>query len=304
MNARTNAMAAIGLAASVFGAVLFSADAPTKPGDVTDSRVGADATSGMNWLVGGRTFDEKQFSPLTQITDKNVASLGLAWALDIYSPMGLSVEPLVVDGVAYVSAPQSIVRAIDATSGKVLWTFDPRVRLDRMRNSWAARTNRGVAIWAGKVYVGTGDCRLVAIDAATGKRVWESTVCDPTQTGITGAPHAAKGKVFIGYNGSDTSVRGSVSAFDAATGKRTVAVLDRARRSVEALRIQGSGNGRENVVGRSRVAGWGRRRLGRDHVRPGHEFRRVRHRRRHAERAPWRFLRSQSERRPAVLRQH
>ena len=77
-----------------------------------------------------------------------------------------------------------------------------------MRNSWSARTNRGVAVWAGKVYVGTGDCRLVAIDAASGKQVWQATVCDATQTGITGAPHAGKGKVFIGYNGSDTSVRG------------------------------------------------------------------------------------------------
>ena len=88
-----------------------------------------------------------------------------------------------------------------------------------MRNSWAARTNRGAAVWGGKVYVGTGDCRLVAIDALSGKQSWESPVCDATQTGITGAPHVGKGKVFIGYNGSDTGVRGSVVAFDAETGK-------------------------------------------------------------------------------------
>ena len=67
--------------------------------------------------------------------------------------------------------------------------------------------------------VGTGDCRLVAIDALSGKQAWESPVCDATQTGITGAPHVGKGKVFIGYNGSDTGVRGSVVAFDAETGK-------------------------------------------------------------------------------------
>src|SRR6185436_10455888 len=184
-----------------------------------EARVLAEASSGVNWLVGGGTFDEQHFSPLKQITDKNIDDLGFAWALDIDSAMGLSVEPIVVDGVIYVSAPQSRVYAVDAVSGKSLWVFDAKVRLDRMRNSWAARTNRGVAVWGGKVYVGTGDCRLVAIDAVSGKQSWESPVCDATQTGITGAPHVGKGKVFIGYNGSDTGVRGSVAAFDAETGK-------------------------------------------------------------------------------------
>ncbi len=193
--------------------------APAKPGDVTEARVAFEVATGINWLVGGRTFDEQHFSPLTQITDKNIGDLGFAWSLDIDSMMGLSVEPIVVDGVIYVSAPQSRVYAVDATSGKLLWGFDPKVRLDRMRNSWAARTNRGVAVWRGKVYVGTGDCRLVAIDASTGKKVWDSPACDATQTGITAAPHAGKDKVFIGYNGSDTSVRGSVAAFDAETGR-------------------------------------------------------------------------------------
>jgi quinohemoprotein ethanol dehydrogenase len=200
-------------------AIRSSVAGAARAGDVTDERVLSEASNGINWLVGGRTFDEQHFSPLTQITDRNVSDLGLAWSLDVESMMGLSVEPIVVDGVIYVSAPQSRVYAVDAASGKLLWGFDPKVRLDRMRNSWAARTNRGVAVWRGKVFVGTGDCRLVAIDAASGKKVWESPVCDATQTGITGAPHAGKGRVFIGYNGSDTSVRGSVAAFDAESGR-------------------------------------------------------------------------------------
>lgn len=195
------------------------ADTSPKPGNVTEARVIAEASEGNNWLVGGRTFDEQHFSPLRQVTDKNIGKLGLAWATDIESAMGLATEPIVVDGVIYVSLPQSRVYAVDALSGKVLWRFDPKVRLDRMRNSWAAHSNRGLAVWAGRVYVGTGDCRLVAIDAATGGKAWESPVCDGTQTGITGAPHVGGGKVFIGYNGSDTGVRGSLTAFDAATGK-------------------------------------------------------------------------------------
>ncbi len=76
-----------------------------------------------------------------------------------------------------------------------------------------------MAVWDGKVYVGTGDCRLIAVDAAAGKQLWEATVCDPTQTGITGAPHIAKGKVLMGFNGSDDGVRGALIAYDAQTGK-------------------------------------------------------------------------------------
>jgi quinohemoprotein ethanol dehydrogenase len=134
--------------------------------------------------------------------------------------MGVVAEPIVVDGVIYVSAPQSRVYAVDAVSGKVIWKFDPHVRLNMAINgSYSARVNAGVAVWEGKVYVGTGDCRLIAIDAAAGKQLWEATVCEPTQTGITGAPHIAKGKVLMGYNGSDDGVRGALAAYDANTGK-------------------------------------------------------------------------------------
>jgi quinohemoprotein ethanol dehydrogenase len=191
-----------------------------KPGNVTEARVLGEASSGDNWMVNGGNFGSQHFSPLKQISDKNVAKLGLAWSLDIDSPMGMATEPLVIDGTIYVTASLDRVLAVDAASGKVLWSFDPHVRLSVMRNSWAARTNRGVAVWEGKVFLGTGDCRMIALDAASGRQLWESPVCvDTTQTGITGAPRVGAGKVFIGYNGSDTGVRGSVVAFDANTGK-------------------------------------------------------------------------------------
>jgi quinohemoprotein ethanol dehydrogenase len=197
-----------------------SSDSSHKAGNVTEARVFAEAGEGTNWLMNGRNFEGQHFSPLREINDGNVAGLGLAWYLDIDSGMGIVSEPIVVDGVAYVSAPQSKVYAVEAGSGKLLWKFDPKVRLNLAINgSYSARTNAGVAVWEGKVYVGTGDCRLIAIDAASGKQAWESPVCDATQTGITGAPHVAKGKVFMGYNGSDDGVRGSLVAFDAESGK-------------------------------------------------------------------------------------
>ena len=208
------------LAAMAALIVLSAAAFSREPaGNVTDARVAAE-TSGDNWLVKGGGFAQQQFSPLRQITDKNVGKLGLAWVTEFNEPMGLVAEPLVVDGIIYLSAPRSIVYAIDAAAGKVIWTFDPKVRLDlSLDNSSDAHANRGVAVWAGKVYVGTGDGRLVAIDAAKGTQLWASPVCDPNQSGITGAPRVARGKVFIGYSGADEQVRGSLAAFDVDTGR-------------------------------------------------------------------------------------
>jgi quinohemoprotein ethanol dehydrogenase len=203
------------------GAVLLPpAHQNSKPGDVTEARVAAEESDGTNWMINGRNFESQHFSPLQQINDQNASTLGLAWYLDIDSAVGIVSEPIVVDGVAYISAPQSRVYAIDAATGKLIWKFDPHIRLDQALNgSYSARTNAGVAVWEGRVFVGTGDCRLIGIDAATGQQLWESQVCEPTQTGITNAPHIAKGKVIIGYNGSDDGVRGSIAAYDAQTGK-------------------------------------------------------------------------------------
>jgi quinohemoprotein ethanol dehydrogenase len=213
-------VATLCLAIRALGGCKAPAETVTRAGDVTEARVAAESGAGTNWLLNGRTFDEVHFSPLTQITDKNVTGLGLAWYLDIPGAMGVVAEPIVVDGVIYVSAPQSRVYAVDAASGKLIWKFDPDVKLNQAINgSYSARVNAGVAVWEGRVFVGTGDCRLIAVDAAAGKKLWEATVCDPTQTGITGAPHIAKGKVLMGFNGSDDGVRGALVAYDAATGK-------------------------------------------------------------------------------------
>ena len=213
-------VASLCLAIGAVGGCKAPAETAVKAGDVTEVRVKAESGAGTNWLLNGRTFDEAHFSPLTQISDKNANGLGLAWYLDFPGAMGVVAEPIVVDGVIYVSAPQSRVYAVDAASGKLIWIFDPHIRLNQALNgSYSARVNAGVAVWEGKVFVGTGDCRLIAVDATAGRQLWEATVCDPLQTGITGAPHIAKGKVLMGYNGSDDGVRGALAAYDANTGK-------------------------------------------------------------------------------------
>ncbi|MGE0386543.1 MAG: PQQ-dependent dehydrogenase, methanol/ethanol family [Gammaproteobacteria bacterium] len=188
---------------------------------VDDARlVAADAEPG-NWLTHGRTYDEQRFSPLDRIDAGNVATLGFAWAAPLGSTRGVQATPIVVDGVMYATGDWSTVTAIDAADGRVLWTYDPKVP-----RGWGVKgccdvVNRGVAAWGGRVFVGTFDGRLVALDAANGKPAWEvDTLIDRTRGySITGAPRVVKGRVLIGNGGAENGVRGYLSAYDAATGK-------------------------------------------------------------------------------------
>ena len=274
MNLRTVAsIATASFFAVIAAAPVLSADAQKAAvaGNVNQARVLAEEAAGSNWLVNGRDFTGKRFSPLKQITDKNISELGLAWSLDIDSPMGLAVEPIVVDGVIYISGSLDRVYAVDAASGKLLWRVDPQVSMTAMRNSWAAHTNRGVAVWEGKVFVGTGDCRMIALDAATGIQLWQSPVCvDTTQTGVTGAPQVADGKVFIGYNGSDSGVRGSIVAFDANTGKLAWRFWNTPGDPSKGFENEALEMAAEDLVGRKLVGGRWSRCLGHDQLRRRH----------------------------------
>jgi quinohemoprotein ethanol dehydrogenase len=193
---------------------------PAIDGTVDAHRMQADETSGDNWLMYGRTYSEQRFSPLQQINDHNVSRLGLAWSTEIASPDGLSATPIVVDGVIYLSGGLGLVVAIDAETGKQRWSFRPdQLDLTHMFGSWTARFNRGAAVWKGKVFVATGDCRLFALRADTGAKIWEVPNCDPIVAGSTGAPRIAKDMVLIGDSGADNGARGYVSAYDTETGK-------------------------------------------------------------------------------------
>jgi quinohemoprotein ethanol dehydrogenase len=183
----------------------------------------ANASTDTSWPVMGGNHTASHYSTLKEINSANVTDLGIAWVTELPVANGLVAEPIMVDGVMYVSGEFSKVFALDAASGAILWQHDPEVDLGfSLGNSWASRFNRGVAVLDDKVYVGTGDCRLIALNADKGEKLWESPVCNPAEgsgAGITGAPRVGAGLVFMGYLASDTGARGSIAAFDADTGE-------------------------------------------------------------------------------------
>ncbi|MDR1647945.1 MAG: PQQ-dependent dehydrogenase, methanol/ethanol family [Zoogloeaceae bacterium] len=215
----------VGLMAGALLAVLpaFPLVAAPLLGAVDDARIAAVAQGGEanHWPAHGRGYDEKRFSPLKQIHDGNVARLGLAWTYKLDIDMGVEATPIVIDGVLYTTGPFSIVYALDAASGRLLWKHDPQVPRAMAGQGCCGPVNRGVAVWKGKVYVGTFDGRLLALEARTGKEIWAvDTVLDHGKSyTITGAPRVVKGKVLIGNGGSEFGVRGYVTAYDAETGR-------------------------------------------------------------------------------------
>jgi quinohemoprotein ethanol dehydrogenase len=173
-----------------------------------------------NWLTYGRTYSEQRFSPSKRITADNATQLGLAWYADLDFERGQEATPLVIDGVMYVSTAWSLVKAFDAKSGTLLWSYDPAVPRALGVRGCCDVVSRGVAAWNGKIFVGTFDGRLVALDARTGKPVWSTLTVDPNKPyTITQAPRVIKGRVVIGNSGSEYGVRGYISAYDAETGK-------------------------------------------------------------------------------------
>jgi hypothetical protein len=220
-NART-ALCALALVLSGCGTGAKTVDEkpPAAPGAVDAKRLTAADSEPGQWMSHGRTYDEQRFSPLDQIKTDNVKNLGLAWFADLDTHRGQEATPIVVDGVMYISTAWSKVKAYDAATGAKKWEYDPQVPGSAGVKACCDVVNRGVAVWEGKVFVGTLDGRLVAIDAATGQKAWEVLTVDQSQPyTITGAPRVVKGHVLIGNGGGEFGVRGYISAYDAKTGK-------------------------------------------------------------------------------------
>jgi quinohemoprotein ethanol dehydrogenase len=177
------------------------------------------ANTDTNWALKGGDFNGQHYSPLNQLNAANVDRLGLAWSADLPIPDGVATTPIAIAGVIYLSGAYSIVLALDASSGDILWQYDPKVRkaiTEQPTLAWLARAHRGVAVWDDMVFVTTADCRLIALDAQQGTHLWTRQTCD-TAAGyfITDSPYVGGGKVFVGNGGSESELknRGYVSAY-------------------------------------------------------------------------------------------
>jgi len=181
--------------------------------------IAADAEPG-NWLAHGRTYGEQRFSPLDAINTDNVSGLELAWYADTDTTRGLEASPIVVDGVMFTTGSWSLVYAHDAKTGEELWRYDPEVPREWGAKACCDVVNRGVAVWKGRVYAGTIDGRLVALDAGSGEVDWQvqTTPRDKPYT-ITGAPRIVKDLIIIGNGGAEYGVRGYITAYHAESGE-------------------------------------------------------------------------------------
>ncbi len=178
---------------------------------------------GSNWPAYGRTSTEQRYSPLDTINAGNVKQLGIEWVTELPNERSLIATPLAVDGVLYFTGSYSRTYAVEARSGKLIWQFDPQTierAGDRLRIMWDI--NRGPAYYKGKVIISTVDGRLVAIDAKTGKQLWETMTVDPRKSYyVNGAPKVFRDKVIIGNGGTEhEAARGYVTAYDVNTGKQ------------------------------------------------------------------------------------
>jgi quinohemoprotein ethanol dehydrogenase len=173
-----------------------------------------------DWQNFGRDGSEQHYSPLNEIALANVAQLNLAWHFDLEPGFSVS-TPLAAEGKVFLTTGHSHIRALDAVTGKLLWEYDAKTREIAqipLQMSWG---NKGIAYWNGRVFVTTTDGRVIALDAANGKPVWEKR--DFALTDLrngNGPPRVFDGKVIVGHGGADVSpIRGYVSAYDAMTGK-------------------------------------------------------------------------------------
>lgn len=170
-----------------------------------------------NWLSYRGTMDGWGFSRLDQIDADNVGELQPVWTYSTGVTGGHESPPMVNDGIMYITTPGNLVYALDAASGDLIWRYQHDLPRDLIAMH---RTNRGVALYEDKVYTATLDARMVALDARTGEKLWDTSVQN-NQAGyyITMAPLAIDGKIMVGASGGERGIRGFVVALDADTGE-------------------------------------------------------------------------------------
>jgi len=186
---------------------------------VTFERLLNSAKEPQNWLTYSGDYSGRRFSPLDQINTANARSLTAKWVYQTGATGKLETSPLVVDGILYATAQDDRAFALDARTGRPIWMYQRQLPGDI--RPCCGRVNRGLAILGDKVFFGTLDAHVIALDAKTGSVIWD-TVAAEYQKGysFTAAPLAVKNLIIIGVSGGEYGVRGFIDAYDAATGER------------------------------------------------------------------------------------
>jgi len=193
--------------------------APGATGGLPYERIRGAASEPGNWLTYWGDYSGRHFSPLAQINPRNVAQLQAQWAVQMPGDALVESTPIVADGVLYTTGQPGQVFALDARTGRQVWKYQ---RAQKAVNPYESnRVNRGVAMLGNRIYFGTLDSTLVALDARSGAVVWETPVADTMQGySITSAPLAVKEKIITGVAGGEYGIRGFLDAYDPTTGKR------------------------------------------------------------------------------------
>jgi PQQ-dependent dehydrogenase (methanol/ethanol family) len=188
-------------------------------GGLTYERIRHAANEPQNWLTYWGDYQGTHYSGLKDINTSNVRQLQAKWALQLPGSSTIEATPLVVDGIMYTSGPPGTVVAVDARTGRQIWRYQ---RTQKVRNPHEINPfNRGVAVLGNRVFVGTLDAALVALDARNGLPLWEVQMADAMQGfSITSPPLPIKDTIITGIAGGEFGIRGFIDAYDAATGRR------------------------------------------------------------------------------------
>jgi alcohol dehydrogenase (cytochrome c) len=185
-----------------------------------DRLLNADKEPG-NWLMYSHTYSGWRYSALDRITTQNVKNLGVKWLFQGRSQEKFETTPLVVDGIMYLTRPENDVFALDAETGRVMWTYS--YKNPQRTYNCCGNVNRGLGVLGNSLFMNTLDMHLIAIDAKSGRELWKTEMQDYTASGgyaATGAPLVVKDKVIVGMAGGEHPISGFLDAYDAATGKR------------------------------------------------------------------------------------
>jgi alcohol dehydrogenase (cytochrome c) len=215
------ALAVTALAAQaqeIQGGAAASGNPVPKSISVSQAKLDAAAKDAANSLHSNGSYAQTRYYPASQINTKNVGKLKPAFVFQTEVVESMETAPIVVDGIMYLTTSYNHVYAVDAVTGKEFWHY--KHKQGPVTTYCCGPNNRGVAIMGDRVYMGTLDAKLIALDAKTGKVVWSTQIADP-EAGYseTMAPVAVNGKILIGTNGGEYGIRGFVKAYDANDGK-------------------------------------------------------------------------------------